>query len=60
MPDVNKLIAFENGELSYEDSLAFVASLVKTGLAWQLQGFYGREAADFIAAGLISEDGEVL
>ena len=57
---VNKIMAFESGELGPEEALHLFADLIKTGLAWQLQGTYGRAAADLIARGLISRDGEIL
>jgi hypothetical protein len=35
------------------------ADLIATGLAWQLQGRYGREAKAYIDNGLISVQGDV-
>jgi hypothetical protein len=40
--------------------LAFFAELVCTGLAWQLQGCYGRQAQVLIEAGYLSRSGEIL
>jgi hypothetical protein len=54
------MIAWENGELEADDEIALFADLVKSGLAWQLQGCYGRMAARMIEAGYISNQGEVL
>ena len=42
-----------------EDRISALAYLVKTGVVWNLQGFYGRTAAAAIEAGLISPEGEV-
>ncbi len=39
---------------------AALAYLIKTGLAWQLQGFFGRTAAMAIENGHISSDGDIL
>lgn len=52
---VSDIIAYENGELDTEQTLAFFQRLVDTGLAWQLQGSYGRAARDLIKAGAIHQ-----
>ncbi len=49
-----QIIAFEQGDLSEEDSLILFQHLVDTGLAWTLQGSYGRTAERLIRAGLIT------
>jgi len=51
---VGRLMAYEAGEMATEDEvLDFFQDLVDTGLAWQLQGGYGRTAAALIEAGHI-------
>lgn len=45
------LIDFETGQLDDETTIKFFQYLIDTGLAWQLQGFYGRTAKDLIASG---------
>ncbi len=57
---VGHIIEFENGELNDEDALKLFSHLIKTGLAWTLQGCYGRAATALIDNGHISEDGEIL
>lgn len=51
---VEQLIALDEGTLTEEGHLALFQHLVDTGLAWQLQGRIGREAASLIEAGLIT------
>jgi hypothetical protein len=51
---VGNIIAFENGELDEEETIAFFQHLVNTGLAWTLQGTYGRTAMALIEAGLVT------
>lgn len=51
---IDKIIAYEQGELSYEDTIDLFQDLVYTGLAWELQGSYGRTAQALIDAGEIS------
>ncbi len=43
---------FEAGELDEDQVVAGFQHLIDSGLAWQLQGFYGRTAARLIEAGL--------
>lgn len=58
-PSIDKIIAFENGDLDGHEVIDLFAELIETGLAWTLQGSYGRTARDLIEAGLINEDGTV-
>jgi hypothetical protein len=48
------IIAYENGEMPYQEMLVFFQKLVDSGFAWQLQGSYGRTAKDLIEQGLIT------
>lgn len=47
------IISYESGELSKEDIINLFQELVNSGLAWQLQGHYGRTARDLIKMGVI-------
>lgn len=51
-PDVAEIMAYENGEMDEETMVEFFQRLIASGLAWQLQGCYGRQAAGLIEAGL--------
>ena len=56
----NQIIAYEVGELNEKDSLELFSELIKSGMAWTLQGHYGRTASSLIEAGYIAKDGEML
>ena len=53
-PDVSDFIAYENGEMSEEDTIEFFQKLIDTGMAWTLQGHYGRTATYLINTGRCS------
>ena len=48
------IIAFEMGTLDEEDIRTLFQYLVDTGIAWTLQGSYGRMAKNLIQAGEIT------
>ena len=50
---VDKIIAYEQGELDEEETIELFQELVNNGMAWILQGSYGRQAMAFLNAGLI-------
>ena len=54
---LGSIIAFEQGELSGINIIKLFSELVKNGMAWTLQGSYGRTASDLIDAGILSQDG---
>ena len=47
------IILFEQGMLDDDAVVALFQELVDTGMAWQLQGSYGRTAAALIEAGRV-------
>lgn len=59
MPDLGRIIDYETGQLGYEDTLILFQDLVDSGLAWQLQGHYGRTALNLMEAGLIRPPNDV-
>lgn len=55
---VGAIIAYEAGELDEEGALELFQHLVDTGLAWQLQGSYGRTARALIESSIELYDRE--
>lgn len=51
------LVAYETDELGVDEVEALFQHLVDTGLAWRLQGHYGRQAVAMIEAGTIVAGG---
>jgi hypothetical protein len=49
----SQIIAYETGELDEAGFLSLFQELVNSGLAWQLQGHYGRTAKALIDNGFI-------
>lgn len=53
-----KIIAYENGELAQDEEIELFQELINSGLAWQLQGHYGRMAQALIDAGYCEPAGQ--
>ena len=57
---VGSIMDFESGQLGNQKTVELFSHLVKTGMAWTLQGSYGRMARHMIDnLGVISESGEI-
>lgn len=54
MDIASELDAYEHGELDEDETIALFQTLVDSGLAWQLQGSYGRMAARLIQTGYVT------
>jgi len=50
---IDNIIRYEEGDMSEEEMIQFFQGLVNTGLAWSLQGHYGRTAMHLIEQGLV-------
>jgi hypothetical protein len=53
----DKFDAYETGMMDEEQELEFFQELVSSGMAWGLQGHYGRTAMRYIDAGLVFAPG---
>lgn len=54
---VGNMIAYERGEMTHEEQVAFFQSLIDTDLVWALQGSYGRTAKALIETGACKPKG---
>ena len=55
MTMINQVIAYEQGELDEEGIIDMFQELITSGMAWKLQGSYGRTAKALIDAGYCVE-----
>lgn len=49
---IGDIIRYEAGEMGEEETIDMFQKLINSGMAWTLQGHYGRMATDLINAGL--------
>lgn len=52
---IDKIIDYEAGRLSEEEIVELFQDLINTGMAWRLQGSYGRMAQNLIDSGICTE-----
>jgi len=57
---IDSIISFEEGELSYEETIEFFSILLKKGFIYSLQGSYQRNASQLIDSGILDRNGEIL
>ena len=55
---VGQMMAYEQGDLGEEETIALFQRLIDSGLVWRLQGHYGRSAKAYLDAGLCHLPGE--
>jgi hypothetical protein len=60
MTMIDRIIAFETGDIDDTEFLNLFSELIRTGLAWSLQGSYGRTAQQLIENQVISTEGVIL
>jgi hypothetical protein len=54
MLNVDKILDYENNMLTEDETVELFQELVDSGMAWTLQGHYGRTARDLIEAGEVT------
>ena len=55
---IDKIIAYENGELDEDGVIDLFQKLLDSGQVWHLQGSYGRTCQGMIEAGLLNTRGQ--
>lgn len=56
---VGNMMEFECGTLGMRETLILFGHLIRTGMAWSLQGSYGRAASQLIDDGILSSEGVI-
>lgn len=57
---IDQIMDYEMGLLNDSDTLDLFAELIKSGMAWSLQGHFGRTASALIEDGWLNKQGEIL
>lgn len=60
MDHISMIIKYEQGDLSFQQTLDLFSELIKSELVWKLQGHYGRTAVALIKNGYLSKNGDIL
>ena len=56
---INYIMGYECGDLNDKETLELFSHLIKNGMAWSLQGHYGRTASELMARDLIDKNGDI-
>ena len=59
MDMIDKIMAYEEGMLDGVGMVYLFSELIKNGMAWSLQGHYGRMASRLIDTGILTKDGDI-
>ena len=51
MVPIDQIMAYEQGQQEYKDTIAMFQAMIDDGSVWHLQGHYGRTAARLIESG---------
>ncbi len=57
MDITGRIMAYEDQELDFDQTVELFQTLVDSGMAWQLQGSYGRMAMGLIGSGFVIPKG---
>jgi len=57
---VGAIMDYESGDMDVDKIIDLFGELIKNGMAWTLQGHYGRTATALIDGGYIANDGRIL
>jgi len=56
---VDDIMKWESGQMNDKEMITFFSKLIKSGMAWKLQGMYGRMAMGLINQGYIDNEGKI-